>query len=78
VLAESTLTALLGGALGLGLAEVFTWGGDPTGGLLAMFFLPGKAVLAGAAAALAVGLLSGLLPALSAMRLQVVDALGRV
>jgi putative ABC transport system permease protein len=37
VLAESTLTALAGGAIGLGLAEVFTWGGDPTGGLLALF-----------------------------------------
>jgi putative ABC transport system permease protein len=78
VLAESTLTALAGGALGLALAEALTWGGDPTGGLLALFFLPTGAVFAGVGAALVVGLLAGLLPAWSAMRLQVVDALGRV
>jgi ABC-type antimicrobial peptide transport system permease subunit len=40
--------------------------------------LPPDAIALGFALALAVGLLSGILPALSAMRLRVVDALRRV
>ncbi len=78
VLAESLLTAAVGGGLGLLGAELFARRGDPTGGLLAMFFLPARAVAAGVLAALATGLLAGLLPAASAMRLSVVDALRRV
>jgi hypothetical protein len=57
---------------------VFTALGDPTGGLLPFFYLPRAAVPAGLAAALGVGALAGLVPALGAMRLSVVDALRRV
>ncbi len=78
VLAESFVVAAIGGGLGLLLAKLFTLQGDPTGGLLAFFYLPGKAVLLGAALTLAVGAASGLLPAIGAMRLRVVDALRRV
>jgi len=78
VLFESLLIAMIGGALGLGLAKVFTLGGDPTRGLLPFFFLPGKAILAGLGVTLAVGAASGLIPAIGAMRLRVVDALRRV
>lgn len=78
VLGESLLIALFGGALGLGLAKLFTLGGDPTRGLLPFFFLPGKAILAGLVVTLAVGAASGLIPAIGAMRLRVVDALRRV
>jgi putative ABC transport system permease protein len=78
VLCESLLIAVFGGALGLGLAKLFTLGGDPTRGLLPFFFLPGKAILAGLGVTLAVGAASGLIPAIGAMRLRVVDALRRV
>lgn len=78
VLAETALIALTGGAAGLALAKALTLGGDPTGGMLGLFFMPGRAVVEGLALSLAVGLLAGLLPALSAMRLRVVDALRRV
>jgi putative ABC transport system permease protein len=78
VLFESLLIALIGGALGLGMAKLFTLGGDPTRGLLYAFYLPGKAVVAGLFVTLAVGAASGILPAIGAMRLRVVDALRRV
>ncbi len=75
VLAESLFISLLGGALGLGLAKLLTLAGDPTGGILQSFILPGSAILLGLAAAFAVGVLAGIIPAVSAMRLRVVDAL---
>jgi putative ABC transport system permease protein len=78
VIFESLLIALIGGVVGLGLAKLFTLGGDPTHGLLPFFFLPGKAILAGLAVTLAVGAASGIIPAIGAMRLRVVDALRRV
>ncbi len=77
VLAETALIAAVGGAAGLGLAKLFTLGGDPTGGLLGVLVLPRRAVIGGLALSLAVGLCAGLLPALGAMRLRVADALRR-
>jgi putative ABC transport system permease protein len=78
VLAESILVAMVGGVIGLGLSKLFTLGGDPTGGVLYSFFLPGTAILVGMIAAFAVGFFSGILPAITAMRLNVVNALRRV
>ena len=78
VLVESLLIALIGGTVGLGLAKVATLGGDPTRGLLPFFFLPGQAILAGLALTVVVGAISGVIPAIGAMRLRVVDALRRV
>lgn len=78
VMVESLLIALIGGTLGLGLAKLFTLGGDPTRGILPFFFLPGQAILAGLALTVVVGAISGLIPAIGAMRLRVVDALRRV
>ena len=78
VMGESLLLAVLGGALGIGLAKGFTLAGDPTNGMLVSFYLPPWGIMAGASLALAVGLLAGLLPAVSAMRLQVVEALRRL
>jgi putative ABC transport system permease protein len=77
-MAESLLLAFLGGALGIGLAKAFTLRGDPTNGMLVSFYLPPYGIAAGAALAFSVGLLAGLLPAVSAMRLQVVEALRRL
>lgn len=78
VLAESCLIAALGGALGLALAwALVTAFGDPTKGFLPVFYLPGRDIAIGAALTLALGLVTGLLPAVQAMRLRIVDALRR-
>ena len=45
VLGESVLIALLGGAAGLGLAWLIVQQGDPTGGMLPIFVLPGRDVV---------------------------------
>ncbi len=78
VLAESCLLTVLGGGLGLGLAWLIIARGDPTGGLLPMFFLPGRDLLLGFGLSLALGLVTGLLPARQATRLRVADALRRL
>ena len=78
VLGESLFLAAIGGGLGLALCKLFTLRGDPTGGLLPYFYLAVPAVIVGLLSALAVGLVAGILPAWSAMRLRVVDALRRV
>ncbi|HWZ43013.1 MAG TPA: FtsX-like permease family protein [Candidatus Saccharimonadales bacterium] len=78
VMAESLTIAVVGAALGLGLAKVFTLMGDPTHGMLPLFILPPQSVGIGLGIALAVGAISGLLPAVGAMRLRIVNALRRV
>jgi putative ABC transport system permease protein len=78
VIAETIVVAAVGGGIGLGLVKLFTLRGDPTGGLLPFFYLPPNAILLGLALALTVGLMAGILPALSAGKLRVVDALRRV
>jgi putative ABC transport system permease protein len=77
VLAESVFVAVIGGGLGLLASWIIISGGDPTGGFLPIFILPTRDVLIGAGLILALGLLAGLLPALGAMRLRIVDALRR-
>ena len=77
VLVESLFIAVLGGALGLGLAWLFVQGGDPTGGLLPIFVLRSRDVLIGAGLAVLMGVLAGALPAAAAMRLRITDALRR-
>src|SRR5262249_44170318 len=78
VLGESLIMAVIGGGIGLMLAKLFTLKGDPTHGMLPYFYLPLPAIVAGLAVAIVVGAISGLLPAIGAMRLRVVDALRRV
>jgi putative ABC transport system permease protein len=78
VLAESTGYAVLGGFLGLSLCKLFTLSGDPTNGLLPVFFLSNETVLWGVCITILVGLVSGSIPALIAMRLNIVDAMRRV
>ena len=78
ILAETTVLATVGGGVGLALAKLFTLRGDPTGGLLPFFYLTSNAIALGFALAMGVGLLAGILPALAAMRLRVVDALRKV
>jgi putative ABC transport system permease protein len=77
VLAESLIIAVAGGGIGLLLAWFAISGGDPTGGALPVFFFPPGDIVAGAVFAILLGLVTGLIPALQAMRLNPVDALRR-
>lgn len=78
ILAESLAYALAGGGLGLLLVKLFTLSGDPTHGMLPVFYLAPSKMLLGIAAAFLVGVASGIIPAVLAMRLRIVDALRRV
>jgi putative ABC transport system permease protein len=78
VLAESCFLAIVGGVVGLGLALLLTSGGDPTGGLLPLFFFPTHDLLIGFAISVLLGVFAGILPALQAMKLRVADALRRI
>jgi putative ABC transport system permease protein len=77
VLSESVLIAVIGGALGLGLAWLFVQNGDPTNGMLPIFILPARDLAIGAALIVVLGLVAGALPALNAMNLKITDALRR-
>ena len=78
VLLESVTIAVVGGGLGLAVSySLISWSGDPTGGLLPVFFFPVPALVAGVGLVLALGLGSGFLPAWQASRLRIVDALRR-
>ncbi|MBI5423850.1 MAG: FtsX-like permease family protein [Opitutae bacterium] len=78
VLAESCLLTVLGGLLGLALAWLMISRGDPTGGLLPLFFFPARDVLLGAGLSIVLGFVTGILPAQQAMRLRVSEALRRM
>jgi putative ABC transport system permease protein len=75
VLAESCFIAGLGGFIGLGLAWLVASGGSPAPGLLPVFYLPPENLVTGVALVIAVGLLTGALPALQAGRLSIAEAL---
>jgi putative ABC transport system permease protein len=77
VLLESCAIAIIGGTIGLGLAWLFTQGGDPTNGMLPAFYLPTADLGRGALIALALGVVAGIMPGIQAMRLRIVDALRR-
>jgi putative ABC transport system permease protein len=77
VLGESLVIALIGGALGIVAAKLVAPGLSSV--LPGMHvYLPTASLAAGLVLALLVGALAGVLPAVSAMRLRVVDALRRV
>ncbi|MHB0970359.1 MAG: ABC transporter permease [Thermoanaerobaculia bacterium] len=77
VLAESLMIAGIGGGTGLALGGLLVAQGDPTGGLLPMFIFPERDMIAGIVLVALLGIGTGLLPALQAMRLNPVDALRR-
>lgn len=77
VLIESTIIAIVGGAIGLGIAWALIAQGDPTGGALPLFYFPIRDLGLGAVFVLLLGIAAGLLPAIQAMRLNTVEALRR-
>ena len=78
VLGESVLLALIGGLLGLGLAALFIVSvRDSVGGLLPQIPISPEVALTGLALMLGFGIVTGLIPALNAMRLRIGAALGR-
>jgi len=79
VLAESLTIAIIGGGIGiLGAAAVVPALSKALSGLLPSIVLAPPMLLFGLALAIVVGVASGLLPGLGAMRLRVVNALRRV
>lgn len=79
ILAESLVIALFGGLIGLGLAMLaIPVVGANLNGLLPPLLLSVTALGLGVVLAVFVGVTSGLLPGITAMRLRVVDALRRV
>lgn len=75
VLFESCLIACLGGCLGLGLAWAITLGGSPVPTMLPFFYLPGRYIVIGVGLFFVLGLATGIIPAIQAMRLQIAVAL---
>jgi len=79
VLAESIVIALIGGLLGLALAALAVPAlATALNGLLPSLVLAPAILGLGLVVAIAVGIISGLLPGITAMRMRVVNALRRV
>ena len=77
VLAESCLIAGIGGLSGLGLAWLMISAGDPTNGALPIFYFPMRRLFLGIGLVLGLGLITGIVPAWQAMRIEIADALRR-
>jgi putative ABC transport system permease protein len=77
VLGESLTLALTAGAVGIGLAYLFSLGGDPTGGLLPIFMFKASDIAIGLGMAVVLGLIAGAMPAVGAMQLRIAEALRR-
>ena len=77
VLLESCTIAVIGGGIGLLLAWAIIAQGDPTGGMLPIFHFPPRDIVFGVVLVALLGIGTGLVPALQASRLKIVDALRR-
>ena len=77
VLLESCTIAVIGGGIGLAAAWWIVAQGDPTNGLLPAFYFPTRDLILGVALIAVLGVGTGLLPAVQASRLKIVDALRR-
>ncbi len=79
VMAESCLIALLGGALGLGMSALIIPAlANALATMLPMFYFPPRDVIMAIGIAMVLGFLTGIFPAVIAMRLRVADALRRM
>ncbi|MGH8636552.1 MAG: ABC transporter permease [Burkholderiales bacterium] len=77
VLLESCTVAVIGGGIGLILGWAIIAQGDPTGGMLPIFHFPPRDLIFGIVLVALLGIGTGLVPALQASRLKIVDALRR-
>jgi len=78
VLSESILIMLIGGLLGLGVGWLLVQGAaQAMGAFLPGIFLSPEAMLTAVGVMVLAGIVSGIFPALSAMRLSIIDALAR-
>jgi putative ABC transport system permease protein len=78
VLGESILLALLGGLPGLALAALIAFAlRNSLSSVAPAFSVSPDIVLQGIALMVALGLITGLIPAVNAMRLKIATALGR-
>ena len=77
VLMESCAIAVIGGVIGLALAWAIIAQGDPTNGMLPIFHFPPRDLVFGIVLVVALGVGTGLIPAVQAGRLKIVDALRR-
>jgi len=75
VMAESCLVSVIGGSLGLGLAFALISAGIPSVSALPVFYFPIDRLAFGVAMVFFLGLLTGVVPAVQAMRLQISEAL---
>ena len=79
VLIESILLSLVGGLLGLGLATLLIAGSAAAiAGFLPGFSMPPSVMLIGVGLALALGFITGIIPAINAQRVTIVTALGKL
>jgi putative ABC transport system permease protein len=77
VLAESLFMAILGGGLGLAITWVLVSRGSFNNAFLPVFVMRGRDLAIGVVLCCLLGALAGALPAASAMRLRITDALRR-
>jgi putative ABC transport system permease protein len=77
VLAESSVIALVGGCIGLGLAWLIISAKNPVPNLLPIFYLPPRDLLVGMSIIIALGFVAGAFPAMQAMRVRIAEALRR-
>jgi putative ABC transport system permease protein len=77
VLAETLLMAVIGGGLGIGLMWLLVSQGSFNNAFLPVFILKGQDVVIGGLLCVGLALLAGAVPALTAVRLRIVDALRR-
>ena len=77
VLAESMFLALIGGGLGVAVTYVAVGRGSFNNALLPVFVMRNRDVVVGLILCCALGVVAGALPAMTAMRLRITDALRR-
>jgi len=77
VLTESVVLSGTAGVAGIALAWALISQGDPTPGFLPIFYFPTRDVLQGLVMVFLLGLVTGIFPAVQAMRLKIADAIRR-